>query len=124
MPAQNKHKAKASREWQKKHGLVQPKMTKKQKEKEQLKKLDSNWDRYDLPNADEPEELIGRGIDEFQASAKTASAFTTNYETALTLNIGVPLQLERFEQALADLDYLRLMGLKPTGEHRPIIITL
>ena len=117
MPAPNKHKAKASREWQKKHGLVQPKMTKKQKEKEQLKKLDSNWDRYDLPSTEEPEELIGRSIDEFQASAKTASAFATNYETALTLNIGVPLQLERFEQALADLDYLRLMGLTPTGEH-------
>ena len=33
MPVQNKHKAKASREWQKKHGMVQPKMTKKQKEK-------------------------------------------------------------------------------------------
>ena len=45
MPAPNKHKQKASREWQKKHGQVQPKMTKKQKEKENLKKLDSNWDR-------------------------------------------------------------------------------
>ena len=48
MPAPNKHKQKASREWQKKHGQVQPKMTRKQKEKENLKKLDSNWDRYEL----------------------------------------------------------------------------
>ena len=48
MPVQNKHKQKASREWQKKHGQVQPKMSKKQKEKENLKKLDSNWDRYRL----------------------------------------------------------------------------
>ena len=46
MPAPNKHKQKASREWQKKHGQVQPKISKKQKEKENLKKLDSNWDRY------------------------------------------------------------------------------
>ena len=46
MPAPNKHKQKAAREWQKKHGQVQPKISKKQKEKENLKKLDSNWDRY------------------------------------------------------------------------------
>ena len=45
MPAPNKHKQKAAREWQKKHGQVQPKISKKQKEKENLKKLDFNWDR-------------------------------------------------------------------------------
>ena len=122
MPAPNKHKAKASLEWRKKKGMVQPTLTARQKEKENLKKLDSNWHGdYDLPNADSDDEehgeLIGRTIDEFAASAKTSSAFTTNYaNSAFTLNIGVPLRLDRFEVALADLDYLRLMGLTPKGK--------
>ena len=45
MRPDNKHKAKATREWQKKNGQVQPKVSKKQKEKDLIKGLDSNWDR-------------------------------------------------------------------------------
>jgi len=43
----DKHKARASREYQKKHGLVPAKQSKKQKEKAAIAKLESNWDRYD-----------------------------------------------------------------------------
>ena len=74
-------------------------MSKRQKEKENLKKLDSNWDRYDLPGTDEAESFsIGRTIEDCQASAKTASSFTTNYGLGVfTPAIRVGLKLTDFE---------------------------
>ena len=52
--------------WSCKKPVEKPKLTKKQKEKENLKKLDSNWDRYDLPD-DDSETFIGRTIDDFES---------------------------------------------------------
>ena len=62
-----------------------------------MKKLDSNWDRYDLPEMGETGGMIGRTIDDFESSAKTASSFTTNYENTFMPSIAVPLKLELFE---------------------------
>ena len=62
-----------------------------------MKKLDSNWDRYDLPDMGETDGMIGRTIDDFESSAKTASSFTTNYENSFMPSIAVPLKLELFE---------------------------
>ena len=41
--------------------------------------------------------MIGRTIDDFESSAKTASSFTTNYENTFMPSIAVPLKLELFE---------------------------
>lgn len=45
MKPDDKHKKKATRQWQAKNGIVAPKLSKKQKDKERVKQLQSNWDR-------------------------------------------------------------------------------
>lgn len=45
MKPDDKHKKKASRDWKSKHGMVQQKVSKKQKDRDRLKGLESNWDR-------------------------------------------------------------------------------
>ena len=45
MKPDDKHKKKATRQWQAKNGIVAPKLSKQQKDKERVKQLQSNWDR-------------------------------------------------------------------------------
>ena len=46
MKPDDKHKKKATRQWQAKNGIVAPKLSKQQKDKERVKQLQSNWDRW------------------------------------------------------------------------------
>merc|ERR1711990_304768 len=100
MPPPNKHKQKASREWQKKHGIVQPKVSKKQKEKDNLKKLESNWDSYDEIEDDEE---IGKSMEELLSSAKPASSFKINLHNNFVPALSAKLSLQDFEKNLQSI---------------------
>merc|ERR1712050_518312 len=108
MAPPNKHKQKASREWQKKHGNVQPKLSRKQKEKENLKKLDSNFDRYDLSDEDEE---IGRSLEEMLAAAAPPSSFQTIIHNNFVPSISANISLLDFEKSMMGLDYFKLLRL-------------
>ncbi|CAG5097698.1 Oidioi.mRNA.OKI2018_I69.XSR.g15192.t1.cds [Oikopleura dioica] len=104
----DKHKAKASREYQKKHGLIPAKQSKKQKEKAAIAKLESNWDRYDDPSINH--ETRGLSLQELLGRAKAPSAFLTPpVESTFHPKYKYPVKIQDWEVALAGLDLSKLL---------------
>ncbi|CBY43809.1 unnamed protein product [Oikopleura dioica] len=104
----DKHKARASREYQKKHGLVPAKQSKKQKEKAAIAKLESNWDRYD--DSSEHYETKGLSLQELLCRAKAPSAFLTPaLDSSFHPKYKYPIKIQDWEVGLAGLDLSKLL---------------
>ncbi|CBY11627.1 unnamed protein product [Oikopleura dioica] len=104
----DKHKARASREYQKKHGLVPAKQSKKQKEKAAIAKLESNWDRYD--DSSEHYETKGLSLQELLGRAKAPSAFLTPaLDSSFHPKYKYPIKIQDWEVGLAGLDLSKLL---------------